>query len=190
MRPPSEPVGRPATGRPTGISAHALLAGVLLVAGLLLLWSAVTAEGDFGLQGPRLAPVVVTVAWVAVAGVYLVMQLRPRPQSRLMPETAGEASADSAEESGPEAEVTPEEQHKPGWWAPAGVLAALVGFAVALEYAGFVVSAALFTVATARVLGSRNLVRDLIVAVLLPIAVYLGFTRFLDIFLPAGVFPL
>ncbi|MEV6596561.1 tripartite tricarboxylate transporter TctB family protein [Actinoplanes sp. NPDC051346] len=181
MEPRSEPVGRSATGRRTGVSAQAVLAGVLLVAGLLLLWSALTAEGDFGLRGPRLAPVVVTVAWVAVAGVYLVTQLRPR--QRPMPDVAGETTVDATE-------ATDQEQHKPGWWAPAGVLAALVGFAVALEYAGFVVSAALFTVATARVLGSRNLVRDVIVAVVLPIAVYLGFTRFLDIFLPAGVFPL
>jgi putative tricarboxylic transport membrane protein len=165
--------------------SHVILAAVLLVAGLLLLWSAVTAEGDFGLQGPRLAPVVVTAAWVVVSAFYLVTQLRPQQveEEQLTPEIAAEAPADVTEEN-------EEEEHKPSWWAPAGVLAALVGFAIALEYAGFVVSAALFTVVTARVLGSRNLIRDGIVAIVLPVAVYLSFTRFLDIFLPAGVFPL
>jgi putative tricarboxylic transport membrane protein len=59
-----------------------------------------------------------------------------------------------------------------------------------LEYAGFVVSAFLFIVAVSRVLGSRSLIRDLIVAVVLPLAIYFPFTRLLDIFLPAGVFPL
>ena len=41
-----------------------------------------------------------------------------------------------------------------------------------------------------RVLGSRSLIRDVIVAVVLPTVVYLAFTRLLDIFLPAGVLPL
>lgn len=141
-----------------------ILAGGLVLAGVGLVWSAVSAaDGDLGLQSPRLAPVVISAAWVVVALAYLMAQLRTR-------------------------EAPPEE--KPGWWSPAGVVASLVGFAVALEYAGFVVSAAAFVVVVSRVLGSRHLVRDVIVAVLLPTAVYLAFTRLLDIFLPAGVFPL
>ncbi|MEU8234362.1 tripartite tricarboxylate transporter TctB family protein [Actinoplanes sp. NPDC048967] len=141
-----------------------ILAGGLVLAGVGLLWSAVSAaDGDLGLQSPRLAPVVIAAAWVVVALAHLMAQLRTR-------------------------EAPPEE--KPGWWSPAGVVASLVGFAVALEYAGFVVSAAAFVVVVSRVLGSRHLVRDVIVAVLLPTAVYLVFTRLLDIFLPAGVFPL
>jgi putative tricarboxylic transport membrane protein len=148
-----------------------ILAAVLLLIGSGLFWTAlVAAGGDFSLQGPRLAPVVVTGAWVIIAGFYLVMQLRPQP-----------ASEDVEDEEGAES---------PGWLAPAGVAAALVGFAIALEYAGFVVSAALFIVVVSRVLGSRILIRDVIVAVVLPTAVYLAFTRLLDIFLPAGVLPL
>jgi putative tricarboxylic transport membrane protein len=98
------------------------------------------------------------------------VQLRPQP-----------APEDVEDEEGAES---------PGWLAPAGVAAALVGFAIALEYAGFVVSAALFIVVVSRVLGSRSLIRDVIVAAVLPTAVYLAFTRLLDIFLPAGVLPL
>ena len=148
-----------------------ILAAVLLLIGVGLLWAAlVAADGDFGLQGPRLAPVVVTAAWVIIAGCYLAMQFRPQP-----------VPVDAEDE---------EVAEPPGWLAPAGVAAALVGFAVALEYAGFVVSAALFIVAVSRVLGSRSLIRDVIVAVVLSTAVYLAFTRLLDIFLPAGVLPL
>lgn len=156
-------------------NAQTLLAAALLITGALLFWSAVSAEGDFGLRGPRLAPVVITSAWVAAAAVFLLQQLRPRPET----------------EQPPTAQNAPEEQEQePGRLAPIGVLAALAGFAIALEYAGFVVSAALFTVVTARILGSRHLLRDVIVAIVLPVVVYLAFTRLLDIFLPAGVFPL
>lgn len=157
----TQPVRRPEVGRRTGA---VILAAALVLAGAGLLWVAIgEADGDLGLRSPRLAPVVVSAAWVLVALAYLVAQLRTR-------------------------EEPPEE--KPGWWSPAGVAASLVGFAVALEYAGFVVSAAAFVVVVSRVLGSRHLIRDVIVAVVLPTAVYLAFTRLLDIFLPAGVFPL
>ncbi|MCA2211850.1 tripartite tricarboxylate transporter TctB family protein [Jidongwangia harbinensis] len=150
----TEPVRRP---------GPVILGAVLLTAGIALLWTAIRASGgDLGLAGPRLAPVLVTAAWVVVAAAYLVIQLRPATEQ---PEPIRVST-------------------------PAGVAACLAGFAVALEYAGFVVSAAVFVVAVARVLGSRHLVRDLVVAVVLPLAVYLCFTRLLDIFLPAGVLPL
>ena len=149
-----------------------VLAAVLLLTGAALFWAAlVAAGGDFSLQGPRLAPVVVTAAWVVIAAVYLVMQFRPVPKWEPVDTEA-------------------EEEAKPGWLAPLGVVVSLVGFAVALEYAGFVVSAALFILVVSRVLGSHSLIRDVIVAVVLPIGIYLAFTRLLDIFLPAGVFPL
>lgn len=165
----SEPVRRAHPVRRTGV----ILAAVLLLAGAGLFWAALSAaDGDFSLRGPRLAPVLVTGVWVVIAAAYLVKQFRPEPPS---------AEEDAAAE--PETEP-------PGWLAPLGVLASLTGFAIALEYAGFVVSAALFVLAVSRVLGSRHLIRDGIVAVVLPLVIYLSFTRLLDIFLPAGVLPL
>ncbi|MBM2618623.1 tripartite tricarboxylate transporter TctB family protein [Actinoplanes sp. LDG1-06] len=166
--------------RRTGV----VLAAGLLAVGVFLLWSAVTADGDFGAQGPRLAPVVITVAWVVAAAVFLAMQLRPQTDATAEPEIDPETPTEDEENDGDAPAA------KAGWLAPGGVLAALAGLAIALEYAGFVVSAALFIVVTARILGSRHLVRDVIVAIVLPVVVYLGFTRLLDIFLPAGVFPL
>jgi putative tricarboxylic transport membrane protein len=136
---------------------------ILLLVGVGLLLAALNAAGgDFSPQGPRLAPVLVTGGWVVIAGIYLIRF--PRQESR---------SDDDI-----------------SWRTPLGVVGCLVGFALALEYAGFVISAFLFVIAVSRVLGSRSLVRDLIVALVLPLAVYFAFTRLLDIFLPAGVFPL
>lgn len=135
----------------------------LLAIGIVLFviaWQA--ADGDLSPQGPRLAPVLVTGGWVVVAALYL---LRFGHDSEKSDESIG-------------------------WKAPLGVVGCLVGFALILEYAGFVVSAFLFIIAVSRVLGSRSLVRDVIVALVLPLAIYFAFTRLLDIFLPAGVFPL
>ena len=179
----SEPVRRPARGRRTGV----IIATVLLVVGAGLLWAAIVAAGgDYSLQGPRLAPVIVTGAWVVVAAVYLIQQLRT-PAT-----TADEPSAAEPPEDEPPADEPPAdaEESRPSWLVPLGVVASLAGFAIALEYAGFVVSAAVFLVVVARVLGSRNLIRDVIVAIVLPLVIYFAFTRLLDIFLPAGVFPL
>ena len=137
-----------------------IVAAVLLVVGGGLFWVALaSADDDFSLGGPRLAPVLVTGLWVVIAAFYLFR----RDKS---------------------------DREPANWLVPLGVLASLAGFAIALEYAGFVVSAALFILVVSRVLGSRHWVRDVIVAVVLPLAIYFPFTRLLDIFLPAGVFPL
>ena len=152
------PERRPVAGRRSGW----LLPSALLLLGIALLVVAViAADGNYSPQGPRLAPILVTGAWVLIAAVYLVRY-----------------------------KVEQAEREPVGWLAPAGVAACLAVFAIALEYAGFVVSAFLFILAVARVLGSRSIVRDLIVALVLPLAIYFAFTRLLDIFLPAGILPL
>ncbi|WP_433532331.1 tripartite tricarboxylate transporter TctB family protein [Micromonospora sp. CA-263727] len=204
-----EPVGRSRKDRPTGrFLAQTIVAVGLLAVGIVLFWIAIeAAEGDFDPQGPRLAPVLVTGAWVAVCAVYLV-QLRP---GRAPAATAAEPSPDDAEPardgaeppregaesaSGGDGSVPDPDEPGPGERAPVTlgapvlVAAGLVGFAVALEYAGFVISAVGFFVWTARVLGSRNWIRDSVVAVALSLAIYLSFTRLLDLFLPGGVLPI
>ena len=60
----------------------------------------------------------------------------------------------------------------------------------ALDPIGFVPASALFFVAVAWILGSRRIVRDAVTGVLLALAVYLSFTRLLEIGLPSGVLPL
>ena len=52
------------------------------------------------------------------------------------------------------------------------------------------VATTLFLPAAARILGSRNLVRDVTVGLVLAVVVYFGFTEFLGVRLPAGVLDL
>jgi putative tricarboxylic transport membrane protein len=57
-----------------------------------------------------------------------------------------------------------------------------------IERAGFVVAAAVLFVCVAFGFGSRRILRDSMIAILLAIAVYVGFTRGLNVQLPAGLF--
>jgi putative tricarboxylic transport membrane protein len=150
---------------------------VVLVAGLLLLGEAISAADGRGIaiDGPRLWPIVVTVGWVALAAIYLLRQV-------IAPAWASHRDIEQAQ-------APPVRWN---WRTPAGLIAALAGYSLVVEYtgAGYVVATAAFFIVAARLLGSRRLVRDLIVGVTVPIVIYVGFTRLLDIPLPQGVVPL
>lgn len=159
--PDAVPDGRPAGAR--------VLGAVLLLAGLALLGEAIRRAVEHGvtLDGPRLAPLIVTGGWVLLAAVYLVQQWK-----------------------------APVATEQASWLTPAALLVALVGYALMLEYTvvGYVPTTAAFFVVAARLLSSRPvrevIVRDVLVALGLSLGIYLAFTRFLDIQLPAGVLPL
>jgi len=68
-------------------------------------------------------------------------------------------------------------------------VAATAVFLFAFVPLGFVISAATFLVAQARILGSRNLVRDVIASIVFIVGLYLLFVRFLTIALPKGPLP-
>ncbi len=68
-------------------------------------------------------------------------------------------------------------------------VAATAAFLYAYVPLGFVISAATFLVVQARILGSRNLVRDVIAGVVFIVALYLLFVQFLTIALPKGPLP-
>jgi putative tricarboxylic transport membrane protein len=73
-------------------------------------------------------------------------------------------------------------------WRPVLVLiAALILYAVLLVPVGYWQATTLFFTAVARVLGSRRLVRDLIVGLLLALATYFLFDHVLGITLPPGL---
>jgi putative tricarboxylic transport membrane protein len=153
-----------------------LVAGVVLcTAGVALLVQAVGDWQDSSreLGGPATAPLMVTGLWVAVSLSYLVSALRGRL---------------------PKEEETDEGQVR--WLTPGLLLAALAVYAVVLKYTvvGYVIATALFFFGSARLLSVRSwrevVVRDAAVAVVLPVVVYLLFTKVLGITLPAGVLPL
>jgi putative tricarboxylic transport membrane protein len=71
----------------------------------------------------------------------------------------------------------------------AATAAALAAFLAAFVPVGFVLSATLYLAVQARILGSRQPVRDAIAALIFAVAIYLLFVRFLTIDLPNGPLP-
>jgi putative tricarboxylic transport membrane protein len=168
VEPAPEPEARAARAALAPLVAAVVL---LLAGGALFARAALTAAEDgLALSTPTLAPLIITGLWVVLAAAYLIGQLRS-------------PSAYPADE-------------RPGWRAPALLLALLVAYALVLKYTvvGYVISTALFFFGATRALGSRPwrevVVRDAAVAAALSLAIYLVFTRLLDISLPAGVLPL
>ncbi|AVT28487.1 hypothetical protein C6361_02080 [Plantactinospora sp. BC1] len=195
-------VVEPAAPVPTRRGAR-ILGSVLLAGGLFLLWTAYrAADGDYSVAGPWLAPLVVTSGWVVLAGWYLVGQFRtpspaepPGADDPAHSPTDPTSSTDDPNSSTDDADTStagPVEEPAPPvrWLSPALLCVALLGYVLLLDPAGFVLASALFFVACARILGSRRWIRDVAVAVPLVVGVYYGFTRGLDIALPAGVLPL
>jgi putative tricarboxylic transport membrane protein len=110
--------------------------------------------------GPRFFPLLVTAAWLLLSIAYLVEGLRSPRNAR---------TSDRS------------------WFEPVAVSALLVLYALLVVPIGYLIATALLFFAAARVLGSRQLVRDIVVAVVLAVVVYIAFTQFLDISLPGGV---
>lgn len=161
-----------------------VVGGVLLLTGLYLLWEAWKAVGDEELTiiSPRIAPLVVTGMWVLFAAIYFVRQLVNPTLDYPAPEPSDEDEDEHA---------AADTVHDPiDWKTPTLVAVLLAAYVFLMEPAGFVLSTAAFYLAASRVLGSRKWIRDIVVAVVLALGVYLAFTRLLDIVLPEGVLPL
>jgi len=150
---------------------------VLLAAGSVLLWSAVAAAttqgADRSLRGPWIAPVAVATAWIALSLAYLVRQL---VDWRKPPAGGAEPSASDGD--------------RVRWTALGLHIAAITGFAMLLKPLGFVLAGAAFMIVSMRIFGSawpRYLLRDVVVAVLLPLAIYLVVKEVLGVSLIQGV---
>ena len=77
---------------------------------------------------------------------------------------------------------------RPDWIAFGIISAGIVLHMIVIGWAGFVVAGVLLFVLVARGFGSRKLIRDAIISVLLAVIVYFLFTRALGLKLPAGPF--
>jgi putative tricarboxylic transport membrane protein len=110
--------------------------------------------------GPRFFPLLVTTAWLLLSIGYLVEGLRS-------PRTKDEADR--------------------SWFEPLAISGLLALYAFLVVPLGYLIATALLFWAAARVLGSRQVARDIIVAVVISVIVYISFTQFLDISLPEGV---
>jgi putative tricarboxylic transport membrane protein len=153
---------------PEGSPAAPVVAGVIALAvGVLLLWQGWQVRGDLGPQGPRFLPVVLAIAWILLAAVYLASAVAGLARRR----------------GGPVAERL---DHVLRVLA---LVVALIVYAYILDFLGYVISTAVLFAVAAAILGSRNHIRDGVVAVGLTVAVYFLFTRGLNIYLPPGVLP-
>jgi putative tricarboxylic transport membrane protein len=166
---PSPGAPAPADGA-AGASLAPLIAGVVMVgAGVLLLLQIPKIPGEgVAIDGPRFLPLVALIIWTALSLGYLGQQVLAFVRHR------------------PGLPSEPFERMP----AAALMVALLVGYGLALNPVGYLISTSIFFVATAFILGSRHLARDTVVAILLTAGVYFAFTQALGVRLPAGVLPL
>jgi putative tricarboxylic transport membrane protein len=141
---------------------------IVLAIGIALVWQGWSVPGDLGPRGPRFMPVVLAVLWVLLAAAYLGSALAALAGRHI--DTAAERL-----------------DHLPRVLA---LLVLLIAYAYALEIVGYLVSTSVLFAVSAAILGSRNHIRDAVVAVGLTIAVYFLFSRGLSIYLPMGVLPI
>ena len=88
------------------------------------------------------------------------------------------------------AERSAEEDAVTHWATPALLVVAMVAYALLMEPLGYILSTALFFLPVARLLGSRSLVRDVIVGLVLAVGLFTAFTQYLGVSLPAGLTPI
>jgi putative tricarboxylic transport membrane protein len=156
-----------------------LVAAFLVVLAISLIASAIgiARGGGYTVIGPATVPLAVAIGLLVLGVIFAV-------RTTLLPDTQL-------------AELAAEEQAATHWPTVGLVAAALVVYALALDGVrlgsaripglGYVVATGLFLPATARILGSRSPLRDAIAGFGAAIVVYLGFTQFLGVRLPAGV---
>jgi putative tricarboxylic transport membrane protein len=141
-------------------------AGVIAFAGLVLFQtSRIPVSPLYSKVGPTVFPYMVA-AGLLLLGLVLVLQ-SVRGQW-------GETDAES--DTGP-----------PDWQALGWLGAGLVLNVALIDFLGFIIASTLMFVCTCRAFGSRKLVRDIIIAVVLALVAYIGFAKVLGISIGAGI---
>jgi putative tricarboxylic transport membrane protein len=169
----------PSGAQEGGLLGPRLVAVALLTLAAILIVSAIgIAQGaGYSVIGPATIPLVVAIGLLVLGAIFAV-------RTTALPDT--DLAAIAADEE------------RATHWPTVGLTAlALVGYALALDGfelgpievpgLGYVVATGLFLPVTARILGSRSPIRDVIVGFAIGIVIYFGFTEFLGVRLPAGV---
>lgn len=149
------------------------LAGLALLAGSVVILVAVTAipgRGGYSTSGPRFVPLVVAIVLILLSVLFLVRTF-VRPDVEL-------------------AQHSTEEDAATHWPTPGMIAVALVAYVFLIEPLGYPLATALLFVAVTRVLGSRQLVRDVIVGVVFSLVIFTAFTQYLGVSLPGGLTPI
>ena len=171
--------GGPKGAEGGGLLGPRLVAVAILAFAALLIVSAlgIASAGGYTIIGPTTIPLVVAIG-LLVLGAILAVRTTILPDTEL-------------------AELAAEEERVTHWPTVGLAALALVGYALALDgFAlgpvdvpglGYIVATGIFLPLTARILGSRSPIRDVIVGFAIGIVVYFGFTEFLGVRLPAGI---
>lgn len=137
-------------------------AAIAVLAVITLVGGVTTPDPGFGVVGPAVLPTIIG-ALMLVTAIWLAIDA---------------------------ARGTPPPQTEPLDPRPLGYsIAATAVFLFAFVPLGFVISAAAFLIAQARILGSRHLVRDVIASLVFIVGLYFLFVQFLTIALPKGPLP-
>jgi putative tricarboxylic transport membrane protein len=162
------PQPRPAGGRGSLLGPRLFAIG-LLALGLFILLDALRFGRGSGFRpiGPAFVPTIVAGGLVVLA-VVLLVRTTLRPDADLAEYVAEQAASTS--------------------WPTVGlIIVALVGYALLLGPLGYIPATTLLVPIAARILGSAEIVRDGIVGLVVSVAIWLVFTQFLGVRLPAGV---
>jgi putative tricarboxylic transport membrane protein len=148
-----------------------LLALAAVVFGILIVWQTtlIRLTPAYSKVGPRVIPYIVG-AGLVVVGVWLAYEAIT---GRVPAGTTASEDADPT---------------LPTDWRTVGRLAlALLAYLLLIERAGFIIASATLFVIAAFAMGSRPLVRDIAIGIVMPTILYLVFSRGLGLSLPAGV---
>jgi putative tricarboxylic transport membrane protein len=144
---------------------------VLLVGGLALYETLRLAGANgLGTRGPAFFPLIIT-AGLLLFGILFLLRATLWPDPSLLEQSASEEARTS--------------------WVTVGLLAlALLVYPFVLEPLGYVIATSIFFPVAARILGSERLWRDVAVGFGLSVVIFIGFTQFLGVRLPGGIFEL
>ncbi|HVE50047.1 MAG TPA: tripartite tricarboxylate transporter TctB family protein [Casimicrobiaceae bacterium] len=147
-------------------AAQIAISALLIALALFIFWQVqlIPADGGYSAVGPRFSPLVIAVG-LAAAGLKLLYD------------------AFATGWKGMEESVPPEPFFAPAFaWIAGG----LVIHMIVIAFVGFTLASTLLFACVARGFGSRSVVRDVIIGFVLAAAVYLFFTRVLNLALPAS----
>jgi len=152
--------------------AELVLAVGVVIFGLLIVWQTthIRVTPAYAKVGPRVIPYIVG-SGLVIIGVWVAVEA-----------LTGRGSAPTSESE--DADPT-----LPTDWRTVGMIAvALVAYLLLMERAGFVIASALLYAGSAIAMGSRKVAQNIAIGVILSFVVFAGFTRGLDLRLPAGIF--
>lgn len=140
-----------------------IFGGVLLAFGVVAFVATLNVGEGWEASGPRLAPAVSSVLLILLAAAFLI-----RPGDDQLVEHVKEATADTH------------------WPTPVLLVTLLVGYALSLDLLGYALATTIFFWLSAWLLGSKQPVRDIVIAVVLGVVTGYVFSEWLNVQLPTG----